>query len=46
MGERENFPNQLKYYNAIHNFLLDVNANNHLSMNNLYMSFFKYFNKL
>jgi hypothetical protein len=38
-GRERNFPNQSQYYNAMHNFLSDVNANNHISMNNLYMSF-------
>jgi hypothetical protein len=37
--ERDNFPNQSQYYNATHNFLSDVNENNHLSKDNLYVSF-------
>jgi hypothetical protein len=43
MGEREQFPNQSQYYNAnaMLNFCSDANTNNHLSMNNFYMSFSK-----
>jgi hypothetical protein len=38
-GRERNFSKSTMYYNAMLNSLLDVNANNHLSMNNLYMYF-------
>jgi hypothetical protein len=43
MGERDQFPNQTQYYNAnaMLNFLSDANANNHVAMNNVKMSFSK-----
>jgi hypothetical protein len=38
-GRERKFSKSTMYYNAMHNFLSNVNANNHLSMNNLYVSF-------
>ena len=38
-GKERKISKSSQYYNAMHNFLSDVNANNHISMNNLYMSF-------
>jgi hypothetical protein len=37
-GKERKFSKSTQYYNAMHNFLSNVNANNHISMNNLYMS--------
>jgi len=39
MGEREKNSKSTMYYNAMQNFLSNVNANNHLSKDNLYVSF-------
>jgi hypothetical protein len=38
-GRERKLSKSTQYYNATHNFLSDVNANNHLSKDNLYMSF-------
>jgi hypothetical protein len=38
-GRERKFSKSTLYYNAMHNFLSDVNANNHLSNDNLYVSF-------
>jgi hypothetical protein len=38
-GRERKFSKSTQYYNAMHNFLSDVNANNHLSKDNLYVSF-------
>ena len=37
-GKERKFSKSTQYYHAMHNFLSYVNANNHISMNNLYMS--------
>ena len=37
-GKERKFSKSTQYYNAMHNFLSDVNANNHILMNNFYMS--------
>jgi hypothetical protein len=38
-GRERKISKSTQYYNAMHNFLSDVNANNHLSKDNLYVSF-------
>jgi hypothetical protein len=38
-GRERKFSKSIQYYNATYNFLSDVNANNHLSKDNLYVSF-------
>jgi hypothetical protein len=38
-GRERKFSKSTLYYNVMHNFLSDVNANNHLSKDNLYVSF-------
>ena len=38
-GRERKFSKSTQYYNAMHNFLSDVNGNNHLSKDNLYVSF-------
>ena len=45
-GRERKFSKSTQYYNAMHNFLSDVNANNHLSKDNALCFFFKYFNNL
>jgi hypothetical protein len=38
-GRERKFSKSTQYYHAMHNFLSDVNANNHLSNDNFYVSF-------
>ena len=38
-GRERKFSKSTQYYNVMRNFLSDVNANNHLSKDNLYVSF-------
>ena len=45
-GRERNFSKSTLNNNATHNFLSNVNANNHLSKDNALCVFFKYFNNL